>query len=248
MNRFLTNEQAAYLSRLYTGTEVPKLHHAPTAHVRELERRYEDRGYRIQHLERLIHENKEQVENLNFKLFEAMCDRNRAYNRIKELEDRLTETKKDVETVDCCRIHAEIEGYERGKTIHRLERRLSRANRKYKALHRAMHEDTKTASVALHASVERFAEALANAGNMLHRHYPSVVEGGAHGAAWPRFEDGAPVEIGDTVKGVMCDVTVASIVFREGCVLLYDSQVFHYVKLDGGERAQRPDGTRLPLD
>lgn len=208
MNRFLTNEQAAYLSRLYTGTEVPKLRHAPTAHVRELERRYEDRGYRIQHLERLIHENKEQVENLNFKLFEAMCDRNRAYNRIKELEDRLTETKKDVETVDCCRIHAEIEGYERGKTIHRLERKLSRANRKHAALHRAMRENAK----------------------------------------WPRFSDGAPVKLGDTVKGVMCDVEVASIVFRADCIVLYDSQMFHYVKLDGGETAQRPDGTRLALD
>lgn len=208
LNRFLTNEQAAYLSRLYTGTEVPKLRHAPTAHVRELERRYEDRGYRIQHLERLIHENKEQVENLNFKLFEAMCDRNRAYNRIKELEDRLTETKKDVETVDCCRIHAEIEGYERGKTIHRLERKLSRANRKHAALHRAMRENAK----------------------------------------WPRFSDGAPVKLGDTVKGVMCDVEVASIVFRADCIVLYDSQMFHYVKLDGGETAQRPDGTRLALD
>lgn len=67
-------------------------------------------------------------------------------------------------------------------------------------------------------------------------------------AKWPRFSDGAPVKLGDTVKGVMCDVRVASIVFRYNCVLLYDSQMFHYVKLDGGERAQRPDGTRLPLD
>lgn len=70
----------------------------------------------------------------------------------------------------------------------------------------------------------------------------------AYGAAWPRFADGAPVVIGDCVKGVMCDVHVASIVFRYNCVLLYDSQMFHYVKLDGGERAQRPDGTRLALD
>lgn len=75
------------------------------------------------------------------------------------------------------------------------------------------------------------------------RHAPA-----AYGAAWPRFADGAPVVIGDTVKGVMCDVRVASIVFRHDCVLLYDSQMFHYVKLDGGERAQRPDGTRLALD
>ena len=75
-----------------------------------------------------------------------------------------------------------------------------------------------------------------------------AVEGSAYGAAWPRFADGAPVVIGDYVKGVMCDVRVASIVFRHDCVLLYDSQMFHYVKLDGGERAQRPDGTRLALD
>lgn len=77
---------------------------------------------------------------------------------------------------------------------------------------------------------------------------PDAVEGSAYDAAWPRFEDGARVVIGDCVKGVMCDVHVASIVFRYNCVLLYDSQMFHYVKLDGGERAQRPDGTRLALD
>lgn len=75
-----------------------------------------------------------------------------------------------------------------------------------------------------------------------------AVEESAYGAAWPRFADGAPVVIGDCVKGVMCDVRVASIVFRHDCVLLYDSQMFHYVKLDDGERAQRPDGTRLALD
>lgn len=239
MNRFLTNEQAAYLSQLYTGTEVPKLHHAPTAHVRELERRYEDRGYRIQHLERLIHERKEQVEDLNHKLFEAMRDRNRAYNRIKELEDRLTETKKDVETVDCCRIHAEIEGYERGKTIHRLERKLHKANRKYAALHRAMRDDTERVRGSLKKAVDCLAQPIIT---------PSPVEESAYGAAWPRFADGAPVVIGDCVKGVMCDVKVASIVFRADCIVLYDSQMFHYVKLDGGETAQRPDGTRLALD
>lgn len=75
-----------------------------------------------------------------------------------------------------------------------------------------------------------------------------AVEGSAYGAAWPRFADGAPVVIGDRVKGVMCDVRVASIVFRADCIVLYDSQMFHYVKLDGGEHAQRPDGTRLALD
>lgn len=239
LNRFLTNEQAAYLSRLYTGTEVPELRHATTAHVRRLERRYEDRGYRIHHLERHVHERKEQVEDLNHKLFEAMCSRNRAYNRIKELEDRLTETKKDVEVVDCCRVHAEIESYGRGKTIHRLERKLHKANRKHAALHRAMHEDTKRVFRSLKKAAERLAQSIIT---------PSTVEESAYGAAWPRFADGAPVVIGDCVKGVMCDVEVASIVFRADCIVLYDSQMFHYVKLDGDESAQRPDGTRLALD
>lgn len=78
--------------------------------------------------------------------------------------------------------------------------------------------------------------------------YTDPVEESAYGTAWPRFADGAPVIIGDCVKGVMCDVHVESIVFRYNCVLLYDSQMFHYVKLDGCERAQRPDGTRLALD
>lgn len=227
---FLTDEQAAYLSQLYTGTDVPKLHKAPTMYVHDLEQRYADRGYTIQHLERLIHENKEQVENLNFKLFEAMCDRNRAYNRIKELEDRLTETKKDVETVDCCRIHAEIEGYERGKTIHRLERRLHKANRKYAALHRAMHEDTKKISGALCKSVDRFFASLA--------HDSAPVE-------WPRFEDREPVLIGNWIAAEMGPFKVGSILFCDGHVLIYDEQHFHYVKLRDGEFAEHdPYGRR----
>lgn len=169
MNRLLTDEQAAYLAQLYTGTDVPELRHAPAAHVRELERK-------------------------------------------------------------CA---------ERGMAIHRLERRLSRANRKHSALHRAMHEDTEMVRGSLKKAVDCLAQSIAA---------PSPVEGSAYGAAWPRFADGAPVVIGDCVKGVMCDVHVASIVFRYNCVLLYDSQMFHYVKLDGGEMAQRPDGTRLALD
>lgn len=169
MNRFLTNEQAAYLSRLYTGTDVPELHKAPAAYVRKLERK-------------------------------------------------------------CA---------ERGMTIHRLERRLHKANRKHAALHRAMHDDTERVHGSLIKAAERLAQSIIT---------PSTVEGSAYGAMWPRFADGAPVVIGDCVKGVMCDVEVASIVFRADCIVLYDSQMFHYVKLDGGERAQRPDGTRLALD
>lgn len=169
MNRFFTDEQAAYLSKLYTGTDEPKLHHAPTAYVRKLERK-------------------------------------------------------------CA---------ERGKTIHRLERKLSHAKRKHAALHRAMHEDTKRVRGSLIKVSERLARSIAT---------HSTVEESAYGAAWPRFSDGAPVVIGDRVKGVMCDVEVASIVFRADCIVLYDSQMFHYVKLDGDERAQRPDGTRLALD
>lgn len=128
---------------------------------------------------------------------------------------------------------------ERGMTIQRLERKLHKANRKYKSLHRAMHEDKKRVFCSLKKVVDCLAQSIVT---------PSPVEGSAYGAAWPRFADGAPVVIGDAVKGVMCDVHVASIVFRYNCVLLYDSQMFHYVKLDGGETAQRPDGTRLALD
>lgn len=227
---FLTDEQAAYLAQLYTGTDAPKLHKAPTMYVHDLEQRYADRGYTIQRLERLVHERKEQVEDLNHKLFEAMCDRNRAYNRIKELEDRLTETKKDVETVDCCRIHAEIEGYERGKTIHRLERRLHKANRKYKALHRAMHEDTKKISGALYKSFDRFFALLARDS--------APVE-------WPCFEDREPVLIGNWIAAEMGPFKVGSILFCDGHVLIYDEQHFHYVKLRDGEFAEHdPYGRR----
>ena len=225
MNRLLTDEQAAYLAQLYTGTDTPKLHKAPTMYVHDLEQRYAERGHRIQHLERLVHEYKEQVEGLNYKLFEAMCSRNRADN--------------EKMAADVARVHAELESCNRGKTIRRLERKLRKANRKHAALHRAMHEDTERVRGSLIKAAERLAQSI-----ITH----STVEESAYGAAWPRFADGAPVVIGDCVKGVMCDVHVASIVFRYNCVLLYDSQMFHYVKLDGGERAQRPDGTRLALD
>lgn len=218
MNRFFTDEQAVYFAQLYTGTDVPKLHHAPAAYVQKLERRCAGRGMTIQYLERLIHKHKEQVE---------------------KLEGRLADAKSDVVIMDCHRIHAEIESYRRGQTIHRLERRLHKANRKHAALHRAMHDDTEMVRGSLIKAAERLAQSIIT---------PSPVEESAYGAAWPRFADGAPVVIGDCVKGVMCDVHVASIVFRYNCVLLYDSQMFHYVKLDGGERAQRPDGTRLALD
>ena len=230
MTRFLTDEQAAYFAQLYTGTDVPKLHHAPSAYVQKLERRCAGRGMTIQHLERLIHEHKEQVEKLEGELFKAMCDRNRAYNRIKELEDRLTETKKDVEVVDCCRVHAEIESYRRGKTIHRLERRLHRANRKHAALHRAMHEDTKKISGALCKSVDRFFALLARDS--------APVE-------WPRFEDSEPVLIGNWIAAEMGPFKVGSILFCDGHVLIYDEQHFHYVKLRDGEFAEHdPYGRR----
>lgn len=226
---FLTDEQAAYLAQLYTGTDAPKLHKAPTMYVHDLEQRYADRGYTIQRLERLVHERKEQVEDLNYKLFEAMCSRNRAYNRIKELEDRLTETKKDVETVDCCRIHAEIEGYERGKTIHRLERRLHKANRKYAALHRAMRDDTERVRGSLIKAAERLAQSIIT---------PSTVE-------WPRFEDREPVLIGNWIAAEMGPFKVGSILFCDGHVLIYDEQHFHYVKLRDGEFAEHdPYGRR----
>lgn len=218
MNRFLTNEQAAYLSQLYTGTEVPKLHKAPTAHVRRLEREYAERGMTIKQLCRTIHDRNKRI---------AELEKQEDY-LLHRLDKRIGELAK-----------ALMLARRRGETIHKLERRLHKANRKHSALHRAVHEDTERVRGSLIKAVERLAQSIIT---------PSPVEESAYGATWPRFADGSPVEVGDCVKGVMCDVRVASIVFRHDCVLLYDSQMFHYVKLDGGERAQRPDGTRLALD
>ena len=213
MNRFLTDEQAAYLAQLYTGTEVPKLHHAPTAHVRKLERKCAERGMTIQRLKR------------------AIRDRNKTIEWLEGERDRMERLASGFRDYAIDRLHDYLMEQERtrelGRTIHKLERKLHKANRKHAALHRA---------------IKKAVECLAQSTTT------PAVEESAYGAAWPRFADGAPVVIGDCVKGVMCDVHVASIVFRHDCVLLYDSQMFHYVKLDGGERAQRPDGTRLALD
>lgn len=225
MNRFLTNEQAAYLSQIYTGTDTPKLHKAPTMYVHDLEQRYAERGMTIQWLERTI------------------CDRNKTIERLEVERDRIERLAYRFRDHAIDRFHDYRMEQERtrelGLTVHRLERKLRKANRKHRALHRAMHEDTERVRGSLIKAAERLARSIAT---------PSPVEESAYGAAWPRFADGAPVVIGDCVKGVMCDVHVASIVFRYNCVLLYDSQMFHYVKLDGGETAQRPDGTRLALD
>ena len=225
LNRFLTNEQAAYLAQLYTGTDAPKLHKAPTMYVHDLEQRYAERGMTIQWLERTI------------------CDRNKTIERLEVERDRIERLAYRFRDHAIDRFHDYRMEQERtrelGLTIHKLERKLHKANRKHAALHRAMHEDTERVRGSLIKAAERLAQSIIT---------PSPVEESAYGAAWPRFADGAPVVIGDCVKGVMCDVHVASIVFRYGCVLLYDSQMFHYVKLDGGERAQRPDGTRLALD
>lgn len=224
MNRFLTDEQAGYLAQLYTGTDAPKLHHAPTAYVRRLERECAERGMTIQRLERTIRDRNKTIERL-----EGECDyMKRLASGFRDCAiDRLHDYRMEQERTR-----------ELGLTIHRLERRLHKANRKYKSLHRAMHDDTERVRGSLIKAAERLAQSIIT----------PTVEESAYGAAWPRFADGAPVVIGDCAKGVMCDVHVASIVFRYNCVLLYDSQMFHYVKLDGGERAQRPDGTRLALD
>lgn len=213
MNRLLTDEQAAYLAQLYTGTDAPKLHKAPTMYVHDLEQRYAERGMTIQWLERTI------------------CDRNKTIERLEVERDRIERLAYRFRDHAIDRLHDYRMEKERtrelGRTIHRLERKLHKANRKHAALHRAIKK-----------AVECLAQSTPT----------TAVEDSAYGAAWPRFADGAPVVIGDCVKGVMCDVHVASIVFRYNCVLLYDSQMLHYVKLDGGERAQRPDGTRLALD
>lgn len=225
MNRLLTDEQAAYLAQLYTGTDAPKLHKAPTMYVHDLEQRYAERGQTIQRLKR------------------AICDRNKTIGRLEGERDRMERLAFKFRDCACDRFRDYLMEQERtrelGRTIHRLERKLHKLNRKYKSLHRAMHDDTERVRGSLIKAAERLAQSITTS---------STVEESAYGAAWPRFADGAPVVIGDCVKGVMCDVHVASIVFRYNCVLLYDSQMFHYVKLDGGERAQRPDGTRLALD
>lgn len=241
MNRFLTDEQAAYLSQLYTGTNVPELYGTELLEdkVRSLraanERiackcakwwdRADERGQTIHGLERTIR------------------DRNKTIERLEGERDRMERLAFKFRDCACDRFHdyrmEQEHTRELGLTIHKLERKLHKANRKHAALHRVMHEDTERVRGSLIKAAERLAQSIAT---------PSPVEESAYGAAWPRFADGAPVVIGDCVKGVMCDVHVASIVFRYNCVLLYDSQMFHYVKLDGGERAQRPDGTRLALD
>lgn len=214
MSRLLTDEQAAYLSQLYTDTEVPKLNHTPAAHVRRLEREYAERGMTIQQLCRTVHDRNERIAELE-KQEDYLL--HRLDKRIGELEKALMLARR------------------RGETIHKLERRLHKANRKHAALHRAM-------SALINLAYK----------SVIELGWPPTpspaVEESAYGAAWPRFADGAPVVIGDCVKGVMCDVEVASIVFRADCIVLYDSQMFHYVKLDGDESAQRPDGTRLALD
>ena len=64
MNRLLTDEQAGYLAQLYTGTDVPELHHAPAAYVRRLEREYAERGQTIQWLERTIRNRNKTIERL----------------------------------------------------------------------------------------------------------------------------------------------------------------------------------------
>lgn len=217
MNRLLTDEQAGYLAQLYTGTEVPKLHKAPTMYVHDLEQRYAERGMTIQWLERTIRNHNKSIAELEKQV--DYLDRRRN-KRLEELVEALKLA------------------YRRGETIHRLERKLHKANRKYKSLHRAVHDDTKKMFRSLIKATECLAQSTPT----------PAVEESAYGAAWPRFADGATVVIGDCVKGVMCDVEVASIVFRADCIVLYDSQMFHYVKLDGGEMAQRPDGTRLALD
>lgn len=225
MSRLLTDEQAAYLAQLYTGTDAPKLHKAPAAYVRKLERRCAERGMTIQQLCRTVH------------------DRNETIERLEGERDYMKRLASGFRDCAIDRLHDYLMEQERtselGLTIHRLERRLHKANRKHAALHRAMHEDSRNLRQSLIKAVERLAQSIAA---------PDPVVENAHGAIWPRFADGRPVEVGDAVKGVMCDVRVASIVFRDGGVYLYDAGMFHYVKLRDGQTAQRPDGTRLALD
>lgn len=216
MNRFLTDEQAAYLAQLYTGTDAPKLHKAPTMYVHDLERRYAERGMTIQWLERTIH------------------DRNKTIERLEGERDRIERLAYRFRDHAIDRFHDYRVEQERtrklGRTIHKLERKLHKANRKYKSLHRAMHEDTKKISGALCKSVDRFFALLARDS--------APVE-------LPCFEDREPVLIGNWIAAEMGPFKVGSILFCDGHVLIYDEQRFHYVKLRDGEFAEHdPYGRR----
>lgn len=216
MNRLLTDEQAAYLSQLYTGTDAPKLHKAPTMYVHDLEQRYAERGMTIQWLERTI------------------CDRNKTIERLEVERDRIERLAYRFRDHAIDRFHDYRMEQERtrelGRTIHKLERKLHKANRKHAALHRAMHEDTKKISGALCKSVDWFFASLAR---------ESVP------VEWPCFEDGEPVLIGNWIAAEMGPFKVGSILFCDGHVLIYDEQHFHYVKLRDGEFAEHdPYGRR----
>ena len=124
MNRFLTDEQAIYLAQLYTGTDTPKLNHAPAAYVRKLERECAERGMAIQRLKR------------------AICDRNKTIGWLEGERDRMERLASGFRDCACDRFHDYRMEQERtrelGRTIHRFERRLHKANRKHAALHRAI--------------------------------------------------------------------------------------------------------------
>lgn len=215
MNRLLTDEQAAYLAELYAGTDLPKLHHASTAYVRKLERKCAERGMTIQRLER------------------AICDRNKTIEWLEDERDHMERWAfkfRDyaIGRFRDCRMEQE-RTRELGRTIHRLERRLHKANRKHAALHRAMHEDTERVRGSLIKAAERLAQSIIT---------PSTVE-------WPRFEDREPVLIGNWIAAEMGPFKVGSILFCDGHVLIYDEQHFHYVKLRDGEFAEHdPYGRR----
>lgn len=216
MTRFLTDEQAAYLAQLYTGTDVPDLHKAPAAYVRKLERKCAERGMTIQWLERTIR------------------DRNKTIERLEVERDRIERLAYRFRDHAIDRFHDYRMEQERtrdlGRTIHKLERKLHKANRKHAALHRAMHEDTKKISGALCKSVDRFF---------------ALLERDSAPVEWPLFEDREPVLIGNWIAAEMGPFKVGSILFCDGHVLIYDEQHFHYVKLRDGEFAEHdPYGRR----
>ena len=216
MNRFLTDEQAAYLSQLYTGTDLPKLHKAPTMYVHDLEQRYAERGMTIQWLERTI------------------CDRNKTIERLEGERDRIERLAYGFRDHAIDRFHDYRMEQERtrelGRTIHKLERKLHKSNRKHAALHRAMHEDTEKISGELCKSFDRFF---------------ALLERDSAPVEWPRFEDMEPVLIGNWIAAEMGPFKVGSILFCDGHVLIYDEQHFHYVKLRDGEFAEHdPYGRR----
>lgn len=135
MYEHLEPRLAWYLARLHTGDEVPPLPAgcgpSDADKAEFYRRRCCDLELESARLEELLRDERARMERAVRdigKWIDLAVDRNR---RIEMLENRLEEMRGDV-------FYQRMRRAELGETIHRLERRLSRANRKHSALHRAM--------------------------------------------------------------------------------------------------------------